>query len=216
MGKEFGAVSAALLCMVCGPAAATTFAVQIVDQDGKAAPNAVVTLTPEGRSMPAPGTRSDAEKVIDQRNETFIPLVTVLPRNGHIVFANHDKTKHQVYSFSAIKQFEITLVQGENSPPFLFDKAGIATVGCNIHDHMIAYVVVTDSPWTAVAGADGRAEIADVPAGNYDVQVWHPQLPPGSNPPTDRIVLSGDTTAYTAKLKLLSPPPMGHMHMAHY
>lgn len=216
MGSGFGTVFVALLFLVYGPATAATLAVQIVDQDGKAAPNAVVTLTPQGRSMPAPATRLDAEKVIDQRQETFIPLVTILPRNGHIVFANHDKTKHQVYSFSAIKQFEITLVQGQNSPPFLFEKTGIATLGCNIHDHMIAYVVVTDSPWTAITGADGRAEIADIPAGTYDVQLWHPQLPPGSSPPTDRIVVSGDTTPYTAKVKLLPPPPMGHMHMAHY
>ncbi len=216
MGVRFGAICVTVLILVCGPAVATTFAAQITDQDGKSAPNAVVTLMPQGRSMPAPGTRLDPEKVIDQRNETFIPLVTLLPRNGHIIFANNDKTKHQVYSFSAIKQFEITLVQGDKSPPFLFDKAGIATLGCNIHDHMIAYVVVTDSPWTAMTGADGKVEIADVPAGNYDVQVWHPQLPPGSNPPSDHLVISGETASYAAKLKLLSPPPMGHMHMAHY
>lgn len=216
MSRRFGTVFAAVLFLVYRPAWAATFAVQVVDQDGKSAPNAVVTLTPQGHGMPAPGTRLDAEKVIDQRNETFIPLVTILPRNGHVIFANNDKTKHQVYSFSAIKQFEITLVQGDKSPPFQFDKAGIATLGCNIHDHMIAYVVVTDSPWTAKTNADGQAEISDVPAGNYEVQVWHPQMPPGGNPSTDSVVLSGETTTYTAKLKLLSPPPMGHMHMAHY
>lgn len=216
MGRGFGTISTAVLFLVYGPAAATTFAAQIVDLDGKSAPNAVVILTPEGRNMPAPGTRLESERVIDQRNETFIPLVTIVPRSGHIIFANNDKTKHQVYSFSSIKQFEITLVQGEKSPPFVFDKAGIATLGCNIHDHMIAYVVVTDSPWTAMTDTDGRAEIADVPSGNYEVQVWHPQLPPGSSPSSDHLVLSGETTSYTAKLKLLSPPPMGHMHMAHY
>ncbi len=92
--------------------------------------------------------------------------MTILPRAGRVVFANNDKTKHQVYSFSPIKQFEITLAQGERSPSFAFDKAGVAVLGCNIHDHMIAYVFVSDSPWTALTGPDGRTVIADVPPGN--------------------------------------------------
>jgi plastocyanin len=217
MGRGIGPLAWAALFLVGGPAAATTFAAQVVDQDGKPAVSAVVSLIPEGKgAMPAPATRLDLEKIIDQRNETFIPLVTLLPRNGRVIFANNDKTKHQVYSFSPIKQFEITLVQGERSPPFVFDKTGVATLGCNIHDHMIAYVVVTDSPWTALTGPDGRAGIADVPPGRYEVQVWHPQLPPGSPPASDHVVLAGDSTAYATKLKLLSPPPMMHMHMGHY
>jgi len=173
MRRGIGALAGAVLFLVCGPAAATNFVAQVVDQDGKPVANAVISLLPDGKtSGPAAVAKLDSDKVIDQRNETFIPLVTVLPRTGKVVFANNDKTKHQVYSFSAIKQFEITLVQGERSPPFVFDKVGVATLGCNIHDHMIAYVVVTDSPWTALTGPDGHVEIADAPPGSYGVQVW--------------------------------------------
>jgi hypothetical protein len=58
--------------------------------------------------------------------------------------------------------------------------------------------------------------MADVPAGSYDAQVWQPQLLPGTPAPSERLTLSGDTTTWSAKLKLISPPPMSHMHMGHY
>jgi plastocyanin len=209
-------LSAGLLLLVCGPAAATSFVARVVDQDGKPVANAVISLVADGKEMPGPATRLDPAKVVDQRDETFIPVVTILPRTGRVVFANNDKTKHQVYSFSPIKQFEITLAQGERSPSFAFDKTGVAVLGCNIHDHMIAYVFVSDSPWTALTGSDGQTMIADVPPGNYDVQVWHPQLSPGAVTQAEPVTLTGETTEFSARLKLLSPPPMMHMHMGHY
>jgi plastocyanin len=207
---------AGLLLLVNGPAAATSFAARVIDQDNKPVANAVITIVADGKTALAAATRLDPARVVDQRDETFIPLVTILPRAGRVVFANNDKTKHQVYSFSPIKQFEITLAQGEKSPSFAFDKAGVAVLGCNIHDHMIAYVFVSDSPWTALTGADGRTVIADVPPGNYDIQVWHPQLPPGTAAPEESVVLSGETTEFATRLKLLPPPPMMHTHMGHY
>ena len=195
-----GALAGAALLLVCGPAAATVLSVLVTDLDGKPLANAVISLAPEAKTpIPAPTTKLETEKTIDQRNETFIPLVTLLPRTGRVVFANNDKTKHQVYSFSAIKQFEITLAQGERSPPIVFDKPGLAILGCNIHDHMIAYVFVADTPWTAVTGLDGRAEIPDASPGGYELRMWHPQLLPGTPAPSEHIVLAGEIMNYSAK-----------------
>lgn len=216
MGNVVGSVAGTVLFLLCGPAGAATFAAQVADQDGKPVANAVVMLVADGRTGPAPASRLDPDKTIDQREETFIPLVTVVPRGGRVVFANNDRTKHQVYSFSPIKQFEITLTQGQRSPGFVFDQPGIATLGCNIHDHMIAYVFVADSPYTATTGADGKLSIADVPGGDYDVQLWHPQMPPGAPPPSQHVTVSGSSVTFIAKLKLLSPPPLMHSHSAHY
>ena len=215
MRRSIGFLAVAALLLVCGPAAAAGFSAQIFDQDGRPVPNAVISLVSEKGYGPA-NIRPDSEKTIDQRNETFIPLVTVVPRGGRVVFANNDKTRHQVYSFSPIREFEITLAQGERSPALVFDKAGVATLGCNIHDHMIAYVFVADTPWTALTDSDGRAQIADVPAGNYDAQIWHPQLLPGTPGPSVRVVLNGENATYSAKLKLMPSAPMSHMHMGHY
>ena len=89
--------------------------------------------------------------MIDQRNETFLPLVTIVRKGGQVIFTNNDTTMHQVYSFSPIKQFDFEIDEGRHSEPVVFDKPGVASIGCNIHDHMITYVYVADTP---VGGAD--------------------------------------------------------------
>ncbi len=207
----------ALLLAVCGSAAATTFTVEVIDQDSRPVANAVIVLVPDAKTFAAgAAARLAAEKTIDQRGETFLPLVTIVPKGGHIVFANNDQTTHQVYSFSSIKQFEITLARGEKSPAIAFDNSGVAALGCNIHDHMIAYAFVTESPWTVLTGADGRGIIADVPAGNYVAQVWHPKLPPGRAIPSLKALLTGDTTRLSVNIRLLSASTMSRGHGGSY
>jgi plastocyanin len=217
MGRKVFPIVGILLFAICEPAAAANFTAVVTDQDDRPVANAVVSLIPDARtSMPAPSTRLAADKTIDQRNETFIPLVTIVPKGGHIVFANNDQTTHQVYSFSPIKQFEITLARGEKSPAFTFDNVGVAALGCNIHDHMIAYAFVAESPWTALTGADGRAVIADAPPGNYQAQIWHPRFPPGRETPSLRVAVSGNNTVLSVNVKLLSAPTMSHGHGGSY
>jgi len=205
MGRGFSSIAAMLLIAVCETAAATTFTAEITDQDGRPVVNAVVSLVPDPRgATPGASTRLSNEKLIDQRRETFVPLVTIIPRNGRVVFANSDQTTHQVYSFSPVKQFEITLARGASSPPIVFGNPGVAALGCNIHDNMIAYVFVTDSPWTVLTGPDGRAVIEDVPPGNYQAQVWHYRYPPRRELPSVRVAVSTDTTRWAANIRVLS------------
>jgi len=207
----------ALGLVVCDAAAATTFTAEITDQDGRAVVNAVVTLKPEQKTpLPAPSTRLAIEKSIDQRNETFIPYVTVIPKGGRILFANNDQTTHQVYSFSAVKQFELTLNRGTVSAPVVFDNPGIAALGCNIHDHMIAYVYVAESPWTALTNADGRAVIEDVPPGAYQAQVWHPKYPPRREPPSARVSVSTDATRWSANIRVIPVATATRSHAVTY
>jgi len=217
MGRRTLSLAIVALLASGQAAIATTLTTEVIDQDGRPVANAVVTLVPDSKgTMPAAATRLSADKTIDQRNETFLPLVTIVPKGGHIAFANNDQTTHQVYSFSAIKQFEITLARGEKSQPFVFDNPGVAALGCNIHDHMIAYAFVAESPWTALADADGRATIADVPNGNYQAQVWHPKFPPGRELPSLHASLSGDTTRLTVTVKLISSAPTSRSHAGSY
>ena len=217
MGRRVFPCVGALLFAVCGSAAATNFTAEVNDQDGRPVANAVIVLVPESKgSLPAATTRLAAERTIDQRGETFIPLVTIVPKGGHIVFANNDQTTHQVYSFSSVKQFEITLARGEKSPPIAFDNSGVAALGCNIHDHMIAYAFVAESPWAVLTGSDGRGTVADVPPGNYEAQIWHPKLPPGRAIPSLKASLSGDTTRLSVSIRLLSASTMSHGHGGSY
>ncbi len=59
--------------------------------------------------------------------------------------------------------------------PVIFDKPGVVILGCNIHDWMVAYVYVADTPHFAKTGADGRAVLTGLPPGSYLVRVWHPR-----------------------------------------
>ena len=216
MGREYSALAGALLLVVCGPAEAATFTVSIADQDGRAVENAVISLVPQVKaSMPEASSRLAMEKKIDQRNETFVPLVTVIPKGGRVVFGNSDTTTHQVYSFSSVKQFEMTLNRGQESPPLPFDNSGIAALGCNIHDNMIAYVFVAESPWTAVSGANGRAAV-ELPPGNYQLQVWHPKASGGRPGPTTQIAINAQDATLPVTLKVLAPRAATRSHSGGY
>jgi hypothetical protein len=81
---------------------------------------------------------------------------------------------------------------------------------------MIAYAFVAESPWTGLSGADGHAVIADVPAGNYQAQIWHPKFPPGRETPNVHVVLSGPTTRLSVNIKLLPAPTASRGHAGSY
>jgi len=58
----------------------------------------------------------------------------------------------------------------------VFDRPGIVTIGCNIHDWMLGYIYVAETPYLARTGADGRARLEGLPPGRYLVRVWHPRM----------------------------------------
>ncbi len=151
-------------------AAAATLSVQVGDQSSTALPDAVVYAVPVNGKAPA---RQPLGAIIDQVNRQFTPLVSVIQVGTAVSFPNKDNIRHQVYSFSPAKTFELKLYSGVPSQPVTFDKPGLVVMGCNIHDRMLAYVQVVDTPWFAKTGADGAARIEGLPAGDYQVHVWH-------------------------------------------
>ena len=104
------------------------------------------------------------QTIIDQRDKQFIPYVTALQVGTSVWFANTDKIRHHVYSFSPAKKFELPLYAGVPAEPVVFDRPGFVTLGCNIHDWMIAYVAVLTTPYFAVTHAEGRARLNKSPA----------------------------------------------------
>jgi hypothetical protein len=131
------------------------------------------------------------------------------------MFTNSDHTMHHVYSFAPIRQFEFVLNAGEKSGAVRFDHAGIAAVGCNIHDQMITYVYVTESPWTAVTGADGVARF-EVPAGPYRTSLWHPELAPGREVPATSVVVGTAPGAVTLTMPRLPARARANAHRGDY
>lgn len=151
------------------PALAASVAVTIADAAGKPLPDAVVYVTPVAGKAP----QRAASALIDQIGREFVPLVSVMQTGAMVSFPNKDNIRHQVYSFSPAKTFELRLYSGTPASPVLFDKPGLVTLGCNIHDSMIAYALVVDTPWFAKTDLAGKAVIDGFPPGDYDIQAWH-------------------------------------------
>jgi len=190
----------ALLVQAGGPSTAATLTVT-VDDGSAPVVDAVVSL----HSAAAVVAASAGEADLDQRDNQFTPQVLPITAGTRVRFPNSDRVRHHVYSFSPIKRFELPLYSGSPATPVQFDQAGVATLGCNIHDWMIAHVVVLDTPWFGKTGADGQTRI-EAPAGDYRLRVWHQRLPTGSGPSERKFVLAAVGASERVSLQLADPP----------
>ena len=175
MNSRIAAVVMALAAAAAAPAAAVELVVDAHDADGRALSQVVVTVDALPRVGPPPVADT---ATVDQVNRTFDPHVSVIPQGTAVLFPNRDDIRHHLYSFSEAKTFELPLYKGTPAEPIVFDKAGIVTLACNIHDWMLAFVYVTDARWATVTGTDGRAEFTLPEHDRYRVTVWHPSLGP--------------------------------------
>jgi plastocyanin len=167
------ATTLALLCFV-GQASAATINAQVQDsKTGDPLGDAVVIAIPKDT---ASLTGSDSEIVVDQIDKEFVRYVTPAFVGQKVQFPNRDEIRHHVYSFSETKNFEIPLYKGTPTDPVKLNTAGEIILGCNIHDWMKGFIYVSESPYFARSDATGQAVLSDLPAGQYDVQVWHPNL----------------------------------------
>lgn len=159
-----------LLALLLTPlaAAAVPVTVQLRTPGGQPAAGAVVAVELRGR-----GSRTSSAKAeIGQRDKQFTPQLLVVQTGTAVSFPNFDTVRHHVYSFSPIKVIDIKLYAGTPAEPVVFDKPGVATLGCNIHDRMSAHVVVVDTPLFATTDAQGMA-VFDLPPGSHTVKAWH-------------------------------------------
>lgn len=145
---------------------------RLLTADGKPLKDAVIMVNgePKVASKPMSGQQ------IVQQQKMFVPDLLVVTKDTPVFFPNHDTVRHHVYSFSAAKAFEIKLYVGTPSDPVVFDKPGVAILGCNIHDEMIAWVVVVDTPFFAVTDSNGEIVLNNIPQGSYSISMWHKAL----------------------------------------
>ncbi|MBW8881605.1 MAG: hypothetical protein JF615_09330 [Asticcacaulis sp.] len=169
-----GLVSFAAGLALAAPLAAAPLSVRVVDAAGHPVRDAVVTLYPTGNAARAP--RSGGRYTVSQKNIQFHPFLSIVPVGADVSFPNFDPTKHHVYSFSPAKRCELKLFAKDQSRTVHFDKPGVVALGCNIHDQMSAFIVVTDSIWTARTNAQGLASFADAPNAPARLTAWHPYL----------------------------------------
>jgi len=171
--------------------------------NGQPIANAVVTIRLVGRATPP--ARAGAGYAVRQQNIQFNPFLLVVPVNADVSFPNFDQVRHQVYSFSPAKRFELKLYAREQNRTVRFDRAGPVSLGCNIHDQMTAFIYVTDSAFTAKTDASGNVSLAGVPQGAVTISVWHPYLRAPGNQVSRQINLGdGAREAFTVVLRM--PP----------
>jgi plastocyanin len=161
-----------LAAALCGHAAlAGIVTVNVAVKSGASPEDTLVVFDPLDAT---PAASHDAAQ-IDQVDKKFVPRVTIVRSGTAITFPNSDRIRHQVYSFSPAKVFSLKLYAGSPKTAILFEQPGLVVLGCNIHDKMVAFVGVVDSPYFAKVSSAGSAEL-DLPAGRYRLQVWNPDL----------------------------------------
>ena len=179
------ALAAALLLtslLAARPLLAARVELTLQQPNGRPLAGAVLYALPlDARRLPPP-----AAAVMDQRDRRFVPQILPVQTGAAVSFPNTDSISHHVYSFSPAKRFELYLPKNESRSdrgraerrrgPEVFNRPGVVALGCNIHDWMLAYILVVDTPWFAKADAQGKAVLAELPAGHYRLVVWHPRI----------------------------------------
>jgi len=161
-------LAASLLGLLAAQATGGVVTVNVTSRSGAAAQDAVVVFYPLDTTPAA--SRDTA--VIDQINKRFVPHVSVVRTGTTITFPNSDRIRHQVYSFSPAKTFSLKLYAGSPKTPVTFDQPGLVVLGCNIHDNMLAFIGVVDSPYFVKTNDTGTASL-NLPSGRYRLRAWH-------------------------------------------
>lgn len=159
-----------------GTANANDIVISVTDQIGDNLEGAVVYLErTDGKSID--WEKDKSVKIIDQKGEEFSPFVTALSVGDSLEFHNTDPITHHVYSFSKVKPINIIVPARQNSAPFTFEEHGVVAVGCNIHDHMAAFIYISPSPINGITDADGKVTFSGLPSGDYNLSYWHHRVP---------------------------------------
>ena len=148
-----------------------------------------------------------------QHNMQFDPFVLVVPVGAEVAFPNLDNVRHHVYSFSPAHPFELKLYGRDETRIVRFDKPGVIAVGCNIHDSMVGFLLVVETPYAAKTDASGQAVIHGAPAGAVNLRIWHPYLKaPANTLASSATVPPAGTGHATVTADLRAPPDRHRMY----
>jgi plastocyanin len=188
------------------PAYAGDLSVTVTTPDGKPLADAVITLpAPAGAAKPAFPWKLE----VAQKDKTFVPFVLVAPVSANVAFPNLDKFRHHVYSFSKGNKFELELYGKEDKRTVAFKTAGTAAIGCNIHDEMVGFIRVVDTPFAAKTNENGLAEIKDAPDGATKLTVWHPYARAKDQIAVSAVTIAPGANSVSVVLDL-APKPKHH------
>lgn len=134
---------------------------------GRGARQAVIFLEGGAKGQPL------KDAVVDQKDRTFLPHVSVVTVGTKVAFPNHDTIFHNVFTEYHSDKFDFGVYKRGETKYQTFDRPGVAVLLCSIHPDMSAYVVCVDTPYYTVADSRGKFRIPNVPSGTYKLRVWH-------------------------------------------
>lgn len=167
MRQLMSAIAAVLVTL---PLGAATIEVRVARAGGAPVDDAVVYAVP---ATPMPLARKVA--IMDQVDRTFVPHVLPVQTGTWVEFPNSDNIRHQVFSLSPARRFQLPLYVGKPARPIQFPESGIVAIGCNIHEQMSGFIVVVDTPYFGTT-REGQATVDGIVAGQYTVRVWYPGM----------------------------------------
>lgn len=132
-------------------------------------PVAVVYL--EG---PFPGPSTPRTATMAQKDLAFQPSILAVQAGTRVEFPNLDDTYHNIFSYSPAKRFDLGRYRSDERPipSVLFDTPGLVTLHCDIHEHMRALILVLNTPYFVMTGADGTFRLAGLPPGPRVLKAW--------------------------------------------
>jgi plastocyanin len=168
-----------------GPAPATPARVTDKDQAicGQAQPDESLKVSAGGLEgvvvrVEVPGQRATPRPLtLDQRGCRYLPRVQVAATGSTLTLRNGDPVLHNVHGWvGPATAFNIPMPTQDAAVARTLGRPGVVRVGCDVHTWMAAYVVVSDSPFTAVTGPGGAFSIPGVPEGSWQAVAWHERL----------------------------------------
>lgn len=113
-------------------------------------------------------------KQVLQKEMMFVPALLPVQAGTTVEFPNEDDTYHNIFSYSPAKRFDVGRYRPDERPipSVVFDKAGLVTLRCDIHDHMRGLILVLDTPYFTTTDAEGNYQLSGLPPGRYTVKAW--------------------------------------------
>jgi plastocyanin len=132
----------------------------------------VVYLENVKAEFPAPKEKP----LVDQKDLVFIPHVLPVLAGTTVKFGNSDNVRHNVFSPSKAKKFNLGTYGAGIVREVTLDKPGVVTVLCNVHQEMSSFIVVLENPFFAKTAPNGKYTIQNIPPGTYKLKTWHEKL----------------------------------------
>ncbi len=165
-------IAALLVLVQCELAHAASLEMTFQEGTGAMLPNVALFIDGQDARI-STGDSSDAPVFIYQRDKRFYPYVQIAGIGQTVQFLNDDNITHHVYTLTGDEKFSFRLKKKAPSDTYRFTRPEIFAMGCNVHDWMSGYLLVTDSKYTAISDHAGRVTI-NLPEGHYSVRYWHP------------------------------------------